>query len=371
LFAVNPDYRLDEALLGQVLAILDACQDPYLGKGLVGASCVKALALSGLRLQLTLEFPYPCQSRYRELEQKLAGELTRLDAIDGLDCHFSFQTRANPAQSQIASLAKVKHVIAVASGKGGVGKSTTAVNLALALSAEGARVGILDADIYGPSVPVMLGIPGFKPVAIDGKLMTAASVYGICAQSIGFLVSADEAAVWRGPMAAGALGQLLSETAWPELDYLMVDMPPGTGDIQLTLSQKVPLSGAVVVTTPQDIALADARKGISMFQKVNVPVLGIVENMSYHLCPKCGHEEHPFGSHGGSKMAERYHVPLLGELPLHINIREAMDRGAPMVVAEPESSVAAAYGEIARKMAAQLALQHGRANVSISISDDE
>ncbi len=371
LSSTQTDYRLNDDLLGPVLAILDSFVDPYLAKGLVSAGCVNKLALEGKRLQLGLVYPYPCVTQYRDTVMALTNKLAVLDAIDEVECEIDFQPKAYSALSSIAPIANVKQVIAVASGKGGVGKSTTAVNLALALAAEGAQVGILDADIYGPSVPMMLGIPNFRPLSPDGKHMTAASAHGIAAQSIGFMLSGDEAAVWRGPMAAGALAQLLNETQWPELDYLVVDMPPGTGDIQLTLSQKVPVSGAVIVTTPQDIALADAKKGINMFQKVNIPVLGIVENMSFHLCPECGHKEHPFGTHGGSKIAERYQVPLLGALPLHINIREAMDNGAPTVVADPDSEVAALYREIARKVGAELALKQSQKTVSISVSDDE
>lgn len=268
-------------------------------------------------------------------------------------------------------LKNIKQIIGVASGKGGVGKSTTSVNLALALAQEGAKVGILDADIYGPSIPLMLGITDFAPQSPDGKLMTCATKYNISAQSIGFMISSEEAAVWRGPMAAGALAQLLNDTLWPELDYLVIDLPPGTGDIQLTLSQSVPVTGVVIVTTPQDIALADARKGINMFNKVNIPVLGIVENMSFHICSECGHKEHPFGHLGGDKMAQQYQVPLLGELPLTLSIRQDLDQGKPTVVADPDGDTAKLYREIARKVTAQLAKTQTQTEVSIDISDDE
>jgi ATP-binding protein involved in chromosome partitioning len=371
LSSASQNYRLSDELLGPVLAILDAYQDPYLAQGLVSAGCVTKLSIDGKRLQLGLCYPYPCMTQYRDTVMAITKKLAVLDAIDEVECEIDFQPASISAINSVKPLANIKQVIAVASGKGGVGKSTTAVNLALALAAEGAKVGILDADIYGPSIPIMLGVADFKPVSADGKMMSAATAHGIFAQSIGFMLADDEAAVWRGPMAAGALAQLLNETLWPELDYLVIDMPPGTGDIQLTLSQKVPVTGAVVVTTPQDIALADAKKGISMFQKVNIPVLGIVENMSFHMCSECGHKEHPFGSHGGSKMAERYHVPLLGELPLKLNIREDLDKGIPTVVASPDSEVAALYREIARKVGAQLALTKVQTSVSISISDDE
>ena len=247
------------------------------------------------------------------------------------------------------ALANIEHIIAVASGKGGVGKSTTAVNLALALSKEGYKVGVLDADIYGPSIPIMLGLSDFKPQAVGENKMTAANAYGIVAQSIGFIVKSEDAAVWRGPMAAGALTQLINETQWPKLDYLIVDLPPGTGDIQLTLSQKIPLTGAIIVTTPQDIALADARKGINMFQKVNVPILGLIENMSFHICSNCEQKEHIFGIDGGKKTAEQYKVLFLGALPLHVQIREAMDSGKPLVSAEPDSSFSQLYRDIAKK----------------------
>ncbi len=364
------DFQLEPALLSSVLSILDAYIDPYLGKGLISANCVRKLALDGKRLQMTLVYSYPCQTQYRDTVMAVTNQLAKLDAIDEVECEIDFQP-AQTSSVNVAPIPNVKQVVAVASGKGGVGKSTTAVNLALAMAQEGARVGILDADIYGPSIPLMLGLTDFRPVSHDGKTMTAAEAYGVAAQSIGFMLTDDQAAVWRGPMAAGALAQLLNETSWPELDYLFIDMPPGTGDIQLTLSQKVPVSGAVVVTTPQDIALADARKGITMFNKVNIPVLGIVENMSFHICSECGHKDHPFGTHGGSKIAERYNVPLLGALPLQLDLRESMDKGAPLAVAEPDSEVASIYREIARKVGAQLALQHSQSQVSISVEDDE
>ncbi len=275
----------------------------------------------------------------------------------------------NPGSTQFSALSGVKNVIAVASGKGGVGKSTTSVNLALAMAKLGYKAGILDADIYGPSIPLMLGLENFKPQAVGEKQMTAAEAYNISAQSIGFLINSDDAAVWRGPMAAGALSQLINETLWPELDYLFVDLPPGTGDIQLTLSQKVPLSGAVIVTTPQDIALSDARKGINMFEKVNVPILGIVENMSFHICSNCNHKEHIFGVGGGKKTAEKYRVPFLGALPLNVEIREAMDSGKPSVAATPDAEITRLYTDIAKRIA-ESADAKVTDSVSISISDE-
>ena len=362
------DYRLEDELLGSVLTILDNHIDPYLKKGLVTAGCVVRLALDGKRLQMGLVYSYPCQSQYSDTVMTLTKALAKLDAIDEVECEIDFV--ASITATAVEPINHVKQIIAIASGKGGVGKSTTAVNLALAMAQDGAKVGILDADIYGPSIPLMLGVSSFKPVSPDGKLMTAAESFGITAQSIGFMLTDDQAAAWRGPMAAGALLQLINETMWPELDYLFIDLPPGTGDIQLTLSQKVPVNGAVIVTTPQDIALADAQKGINLFQKVNTPVLGIIENMSFHLCPECGHKDHPFGAHGGNKIAERYQVPLLGELPLQLDLRESMDNGAPLVVAAPDCEVAGIYRDIARKIGASLVNQH-ISQVSISIEDDE
>jgi ATP-binding protein involved in chromosome partitioning len=250
----------------------------------------------------------------------------------------------------------VRNVIAVGSGKGGVGKSTTAVNLALALHAEGARVGILDADVYGPSIPAMLGLSG-KPESPDNKSIEPMRAFGVDAMSIGFLVDADTPMIWRGPMATSALTQLFNDTRWDDLDYLLVDLPPGTGDIQLTLAQKIPVAGAVIVTTPQDIATLDAKKALKMFQKVEVPVLGIIENMALHVCSSCGHEEHLFGEGGGQRMAAQYGVPLLGSLPLDIRIREQGDAGQPVVVSAPDSPVAQAYRQAARALVEQLALR--------------
>jgi ATP-binding protein involved in chromosome partitioning len=259
-------------------------------------------------------------------------------------------------QGSLKPIEGVRNIIAVASGKGGVGKSTTAANLALALAAEGARVGLLDADIYGPSMPRMLGLMGERPVTPDGKHFEPLPAYGLHAMSIGFLIDEAQPMVWRGPMVTSALNQMLSQTLWGELDYLLVDMPPGTGDIQLTLAQRVPVSGAVIVTTPQDIALSDARKGLQMFRKVNVNVLGIIENMSTHICSSCGHEEPIFGRGGGERMAAEYGVPLLGSLPLDIRIREEADGGRPSVVADPDGPIAGAYRQAALTMAARLAL---------------
>ncbi|WP_425502315.1 iron-sulfur cluster carrier protein ApbC [Pseudoxanthomonas sacheonensis] len=274
--------------------------------------------------------------------------------------------QSHAVQPGLAPIARVRNVIAVGSGKGGVGKSTTAVNLALALHADGAKVGILDADVYGPSIPTMLGLSG-KPDSPDNKSIEPMRAFGIETMSIGFLVDADTPMIWRGPMATSALTQLFTDTLWGDLDYLLIDLPPGTGDIQLTLAQKIPVAGAVIVTTPQDIATLDAKKALKMFQKVEVPVLGIVENMALHVCSNCGHEEHLFGEGGGQRMAAQYGVPLLGSLPLDIAIREQGDAGQPVVIAAPESAVAQAYRQTARAMAAQLALRP-RASIPIASS---
>ncbi|HEX7801928.1 MAG TPA: iron-sulfur cluster carrier protein ApbC [Pseudoxanthomonas sp.] len=292
---------------------------------------------------------------------KIEGDSRKLD-------EYKQNTRipSHAVQPGLAPLPRVRNVIAVGSGKGGVGKSTTAVNLALALHLEGARVGVLDADVYGPSIPTMLGLSG-KPDSPDNKSIEPMRAFGIETMSIGFLVDADTPMIWRGPMATSALTQLFTDTLWGDLDYLLIDLPPGTGDIQLTLAQKIPVAGAVIVTTPQDIATLDAKKALKMFQKVEVPVLGIVENMALHVCSHCGHEEHLFGQGGGERMAAQYGVPLLGSLPLDIAIREQGDAGQPVVVASPESAVAQAYRQTARAMAAQLALRP-RASIPIASS---
>jgi ATP-binding protein involved in chromosome partitioning len=289
--------------------------------------------------------PFASKSLHEELIKQIiiSAEDTKLD--------ISIDTQIVSVPTKIAKIPSVKNVIAVASGKGGVGKSTTSVNLAYALMAEGAKVGILDADIYGPSIPIMLGNPTAKPSSKDNKKVEPISAHGVVASSIGYFVPAEDATVWRGPMASKALHQLINETAWPELDYLIVDMPPGTGDIQLTMAQQVPLSGAVVVTTPQDLALADAIKGIAMFNKVNIPVLGLVENMSYHLCSQCGHKEAIFSELGGDKLSEKYNLPLLGKLPLNIDIRQHADSGKPLQVSNPEHALSGTYRQLARKTA--------------------
>jgi ATP-binding protein involved in chromosome partitioning len=335
---------------------LGAYTDPYLAQTLTQVKAVGEITVGPRAVSVELTFGFPVADYGGELLPALQGHLqTELDGRR-LDLVLKANITAHAVQKTLKPLANVKNVIAVASGKGGVGKSTTAANLALAWAVQGARVGLLDADIYGPSQPLMMGLPNAKP-AIDaaGKQMTPPRAYGVEVMSIGFMIDAEQPMVWRGPMVTQALTQLLSDTNWGELDYLVVDMPPGTGDIQLTLAQRVPVSGAVIVTTPQDIALLDARKGLKMFEKVDVRVLGVVENMSMHVCTQCGHVEHVFGSGGGGRMAEQYGVQLLGELPLDIRIREDADGGFPTVVAEPGSARARAYFQMARRTAARLA----------------
>jgi ATP-binding protein involved in chromosome partitioning len=330
--------------------------DPNHGLDLVDAKSVKSISIDGADVTVKLELGYPAKTVVPELKAAVEAHLKSLPGIGAVNVEVSVKIIAHAVQQTLKPHSQVKNIIAVASGKGGVGKSTTAVNLALALAAEGANVGILDADIYGPSIPTMLGISGY-PVSHDNKTMQPKISYGIQTMSIGYLIDAGQPMIWRGPMATNALQQLLKDTAWHELDYLIVDLPPGTGDIQLTLAQQIPVSGAIIVTTPQDIALIDAQRGLGMFEKVNVPVLGIVENMSVHICSQCGHAEAIFGEGGGALMAETNHVDFLGSLPLDIHIRQFADSGRPTVVAEPDGRAAAIYREIARKMAARLALK--------------
>lgn len=298
---------------------------------------------------------YPVKGYVGELEQNLK-QLIEQQGTANVTVNITTKIVKHKVQQGVPALENIKNIIAVASGKGGVGKSTTSVNLALALAAEGATVGILDADIYGPSQPRMLGNTQ-RPESADGKSIEPIESYGIQSMSIGFLIDEEEPMIWRGPMVTQALQQMLGDTNWKELDYLVIDLPPGTGDIQLTLSQKVPVSGAVIVTTPQDISLIDARKALKMFEKVKVPVLGVIENMSTHICSQCGHEEHIFGAGGGQSMADQYGVNMLGSLPLDIQIREDADSGRPTVVKDPDGEIAMAYRGIARRIAANLAMQ--------------
>lgn len=302
-----------------------------------------------------IELGFPAASIAAELTDKVAGLVAASSGENPPEVTVESKIAAHGVQRNLKPLPEVKNIIAVASGKGGVGKSTTAVNLALGLAAEGASVAILDADIYGPSIPLMMGVAGQTPTSNDGKSLDPLIAHGVQVMSIGFLIDADQPMIWRGPMVTQALNQMLQQTRWSDVDYLIVDMPPGTGDIQLTLSQQVPVSGAVIVTTPQDIALLDARKGLQMFRKVAVPVLGIVENMSTHICSSCGHEEPLFGSGGGARMADEYDVSLLGQLPLELKIREQTDSGQPSVISEPDGAVATAYRQTAMRMAAALA----------------
>ncbi len=344
---------LDQAAVESALRELP---DPYLGQDLVTANAVKALTIEQGRISLAIELGYPAVGYVPRLRQTLEQRLTALPGVTQVTVTVRSKIVAHEVQKGLKPLKHVKNIIAVASGKGGVGKSTTAVNLALALAAEGASAGILDADIYGPSQPRMLGI-NQKPETKDGKSLEPLLNHGLQAMSMGFLIDEETPMIWRGPMVTQALEQLLHDTNWQHLDYLVIDLPPGTGDIQLTLAQKIPVSGAIIVTTPQDIALLDARKGLKMFEKVQVPVLGIVENMSTHICSQCGHEEPIFGTGGGQRMAEQYGIDLLGSLPLDIHIREQADGGMPTVVADPQGEVALRYRDIARHAAAKLALQ--------------
>ncbi|WP_322042891.1 iron-sulfur cluster carrier protein ApbC [Paraburkholderia sp. J67] len=342
---------IDRALVDATLAAL---ADPNTGRPYATSKGVRNVAIDGETVDVEIVLGYPAKSQYEAIRAHVAGALAAVPGVKASRVTVRHEVAAHTVQRGVKLLPNVKNIVAVASGKGGVGKSTTAVNLALALAAEGASVGILDADIYGPSLPMMLGIAG-RPESPDGQSMNPLEGHGVQANSIGFLVDQDNPMVWRGPMATSALEQLLRQTNWRELDYLVVDMPPGTGDIQLTLSQRVPVTGAVIVTTPQDIALLDAKKGLKMFEKVGIPILGIVENMAVHVCSNCGHAEHIFGAGGGERMAKEYGVEVLGSLPLDISIREQADSGAPTVVAAPDSAVAGTYKAIARRIAIQIA----------------
>jgi ATP-binding protein involved in chromosome partitioning len=336
-----------------VKAALAEIVDPNTGKDLVATKSARKVAVSGNDVSVDLELAYPAKSQLEPMRKQVAARLRALPGVGGVTVNVTCKVATHVAQRGVKLIPGVKNIIAVASGKGGVGKSTTAVNIALALAAEGASVGMLDADIYGPSQPTMLGITG-RPESSDGKTLEPMTGHGIQASSIGFLIDVDTPMVWRGPMVTQALEQLLKDTKWRDLDYLVVDLPPGTGDIQLTLAQKVPVTGAIIVTTPQDIALIDARKGLKMFEKVGIPILGIVENMSIHICSKCGHEETIFGSGGAAKMCQDYGTEFLGALPLDIKIREHADSGKPTVVADPDGRVAEIYRQIARRVAVKI-----------------
>ncbi len=340
--------QIEEALKGYV--------EPNLNQDLVSARVVKGIDIEGGKVSVTVGLGFPARGVHDVIAAAVKERVESVAGVDAAEISVSSEIKSHAVQKSLKPIDNVKNIIAVASGKGGVGKSTVAANLALALVAEGATVGILDADIYGPSQPRMLGISG-KPESKDGNSLEPMHSYHLQAMSIGFLIDEETPMIWRGPMVTQALEQLLNDTNWTELDYLVIDLPPGTGDTQLTLAQKVPVAGAIIVTTPQDIALLDARKGFKMFEKVEVPVLGIVENMSTHICSNCGHEEHIFGDGGGVRMAEQYGVDLLGQLPLDLRIREEADGGKPTVVADPECRISQEYRSIARKSAAKLSLQ--------------
>jgi ATP-binding protein involved in chromosome partitioning len=337
-----------------VKSALAAVIDPNTGKDFVAMRALKNLVVEGANVAFEIELPYPGKSQFAAIGAAVEAAVAALPGVGTVSAKVRTNIVSHAVQRGVKLMPNIKNIIAVASGKGGVGKSTTAVNLALALAAEGAEVGILDADIYGPSQPTMMGIND-RPETMDGKTMEPLANYGVQVASIGFLIDPDQPMIWRGPMVTQALSQLLEQTNWRDLDYLIIDMPPGTGDIQLSLSQKVPVTGAVIVTTPQDIALLDARKGLKMFEKVGIPILGVVENMSTHICSNCGHAEAIFGTGGGEKMCGEYGVDFLGALPLTLSIREQADSGKPTVVAEPDGPVAQIYKDIARKMAIKVA----------------
>jgi len=341
---------------GEVENLLKNIIDPNVDTDLVSAGSVKFIKVNGDHIDVSIELGYPAKSFMTGFKQQITDKVLGLKGVTSVNVDIDVNIVAHSVQNTLKPINNIKNIIAIASGKGGVGKSTTSVNLALALAAEGATVGILDADIYGPSIPTMLGLSGY-PDSQDNKTMMPKVSYGVQTISIGYLIDPDQPMIWRGPMVTNALQQLLNDTNWSDLDYLIVDLPPGTGDIQLTLAQQIPVSGAVIVTTPQDIALIDAQRGLGMFEKVSVPVLGIIENMSMHICSECGHEEAIFGKGGGIAMAEKNNIELLGSLPLDIHIREFADCGRPTVVADPNSRVADIYKEIARKMSAKLALR--------------
>ena len=342
----------EQALLQALSSVLD----PQTGKDFVSTRAVRNVQIAGDDIAFDVEMGYPAQSLIPALRSAFIAAAKTVAGAGNVSVNITTKIAAHAVQRGVQLLPGVKNIIAISSGKGGVGKSTTTANLALALAAEGARVGILDADIYGPSQPMMMGVSG-KPESHDGKTMEPLENYGVQVMSIGFLVNNDQAMIWRGPMATQALEQMLRQTNWKDLDYLLVDMPPGTGDIQLTLAQRVPMTGAVVVTTPQDIALIDAKKGIQMFEKVGVPILGLVENMAAHVCSNCGHVEHIFGADGGKKMAGAQNIDYLGALPLSLQIRVQADSGKPTVVAEPESEAAQVYKKVARDLAVKVALK--------------
>jgi len=355
----------------QVQSALKELTDPNTRKDFVSSKSVKNIKVDGNDVSVDIVLGYPAKSVLEDIRRMVADKLKTLPGAGKITVNVSSKIVTHAVQRGVKPIPGIKNIVAVASGKGGVGKSTTAVNLALALAAEGAKVAMLDADIYGPSQPTMLGITG-RPESKDGKTLEPMEGHGIQAMSVGFLIDVETPMVWRGPMVTQALEQLLKETRWQDVDYLVVDLPPGTGDIQLTLAQRVPVTGAVIVTTPQDIALLDARKGLKMFEKVGIPILGIVENMSIHICSNCGHAEHIFGEGGGERMCKDYDTEMLGGLPLDIKIREQTDSGKPSVVADPDGAVAKIYKQIARRVAVkigELAQDHSGAFPKIVIQN--
>lgn len=360
-----------DQLQAQVEEALKGYQDPYLNTDLFEADAVKSIDIKDGIVKVQLFLQYPSEYLKDGICQMLQHAIENIDGVESAEVNLDWAVSSHKAHENLANIANVKNIIAVASGKGGVGKSTTSVNLALALAADGAKVGILDADIYGPSLGMMLGVAeGTRPETVQEKFFKPVMALGLQSMSMAYLITENTPMVWRGPMVSGALQQLITQTLWEDLDYLVVDMPPGTGDIQLTLSQKVPVSASVVVTTPQDIALLDAKKGVEMFRKVNIPVLGVIENMSIHICSNCAHVEHIFGEGGADKIAEEFNTRLLGSLPLSKYIREQSDSGVPVVADDPECDVAMMYRQTARNLAAALSLQKSGVVPDIQISDD-
>lgn len=361
-----------EATESQIQAAIKTYVDPYMDSDLVSAKAIRNIQIDGAKVTLKVRLGFPAAGYKAELESALRNVVADVDGVDQVDVEVTWKITAHAVQDGVETLKNIKNIIAVASGKGGVGKSTVAANLALALTAEGARVGMLDADIYGPSQPRMLGASG-QPESLDGKSLEPIVSHEVQSMSIGYLIDEETPMIWRGPMVTQALEQLLRDTNWRGVDYLVVDLPPGTGDTQLTLAQKIPVSGAVIVTTPQDIALLDARKGLKMFEKVKVPVLGVVENMSIHTCSKCGHQEHIFGAGGGERMSQDHGVAFLGSLPLTLSIREDADGGEPTVKRDPDGDIGNQFREIARRVAGKLSRQakdYSQAFPSIVIQND-
>lgn len=334
--------------------ILENFRHPTLQKNLIELGAISQCERVNQELMISLTMPFAWQTGFEDLKTTVTPLLLELDDVENVNWNINYNIATLKRANSHHSIKNIKNIIAISSGKGGVGKSSTAVNLALALQKQGAKVGILDADIYGPSIPTMLGTEKEQPLTPDNKHMSAIMAYGLASNSIGYLVDADGAMVWRAPMASKALLQILQDTLWPELDYLVIDMPPGTGDIQLTLAQNIPVTAAVIVTTPQDIALIDAQKGITMFNKVNIPTIGIIENMSYHICENCGHHEAIFGEDGAKRLAEKYQTKLLGQMPLHRLLRQDLDSGQPTVVSHPDSEFTQLYCNIAAQVASQL-----------------